>query len=130
MKKNKTIEMEHSSTVVGIECKICHNSVTGGVLSVHGPICHGCAETIRRTNMEKKLAKNEGKAVKGKKAPKPVTLREKGIGPNLCINIPIIKENKALIDGIGVFRTAYGISLNNLLFLALGRHLGITVKFN
>lgn len=126
----KKIEVAEDKHIVGVECRLCHKNVTGGVLSIHGAICYGCADTIRSNNMVKKIAKAEGK-VKGKKAPKPVTLREKGIGPNLCINIPIIKENKELMDAIAVYREAYHISMNNLLFLALGRFLGLkNVKFS
>ena len=129
-KKIAVVEDKH---IVGVECRLCHKTVTGGVMSIHGAICYGCAEIIRSNNMAKKIAKEavkEGKA-KGKQAPKPVPLREKGIGPNLCINIPIIKENKELMDAIAVYREAYHISMNNLLFLARGRVLGLKdVKFS
>ena len=133
MKKKIVAVEKEEAKVISVSCKICHEEVTGGVLSSKGAICYGCAENIRSNNMAKKIAKEavkEGK-VKGKKAPKPVTLREKGIGPNLCINIPIIKENKELMDAIAVYREAYHVSMNNLLFVALAKFLGLkTIKLD
>ena len=126
----KTIGIANETKVTAVECNICHKFVTGGVLSSYGAICYGCADIIGSNNMTKKTTVSKG-IVKGKKAPKPLTLREKGIGPNLCINIPIVKENKKLMDAIATYRKAYHISMNNLLFLALGRFLGLKeIKFS
>ena len=127
-KSKKEVTMEKPQQHL---CKLCQGELESGILSSKGLICYSCADTIKEKHMAKIRGEVEGvkgeKTKREKRAPKAVTLRERGIGPNLCINIPT-KDNEKLMDAIDVFRQGYKISLNNLLFVALGKYLKIKVK--
>lgn len=115
-----------------MECRLCNSNMKDGVLSIHGAICYSCADGLKNKG-DTTMTDENGKTVsvkgkKGKKAPKPVTLRERGVGPNLCINIPMVKENEKLMDAIQTFKTAYHCSTNDLGMLALHKYLGVKTK--